>query len=499
MTSMTTPTTTPATTESSRSNYPRFHRRLAQIPVRTRITAVLALLTAAGLASAGILVYALESSRLERDVTAQIEQEQAEFEKLVEDRNDSESDRALVDIEALLRTFLERNVPDEDEMLVAYAGGRPRERTLHVNGQGVLREPAVAAAIDDVADSGGTKKIDAGEFGEVWLAALPVRMETGGDSGALIGVHFIDSEYAELNRTMQTYAAMALLSLGIITALAAWQSAQLLAPLRVLRETAEEISATDLSQRLPETGNDDITALTRTVNGMLARLEAAFADQRLFLDAAGHELRTPLTVLSGHLELADLENPEELYETKELLLEEIDRMSRLVNDLMMLAKARRPDFLALAPSDLDRLTRALLAKGRGLGERGWQLDGTGDGAVVLDTQRITQAVLQLVDNAVKHTDPGDVIAVGSAVTDVGCRIWVRDSGDGVPEADRQRIFERFGRSRSRAGDEGFGLGLSIVAAIAERHGGSVDVSDAPGGGSVFAISLPDGGRQWLGS
>ena len=94
-----------------------------------------------------------------------------------------------------------------------------------------------------------------------------------------------------------------------MVAFAAWQSGRLLAPLRTLRETADEITETDLSRRLPVTGNDDITALTRTVNGMLDRLEAAFVGQRQFLDDAGHELKTPLTVLRGHLELLDVGRP----------------------------------------------------------------------------------------------------------------------------------------------------------------------------------------------
>ena len=159
------------------------------------------------------------------------------------------------------------------------------------------------------------------------------------------------------------------LSLLAITAFAAVQSGRLLAPLRTLRETADEINDTDLSRRLPETGNDDITALTRTFNRMLDRLEAAFVGQRQFLDDAGHELKTPLTVLRGHLELLDVGSPEEIAETRELLLDEVDRMSRLVGELILLAKSDRPDFVTLRPVDLTGLTVDTLAKARGLGDR----------------------------------------------------------------------------------------------------------------------------------
>src|SRR3546814_6658697 len=109
---------------------------------------------------------------------------------------------------------------------------------------------------------------------------------------------------------MRTYAIFSLLSLGAITMLAGWQAGRLLAPLRQMSETAREISVTDLSRRLPETGNDDISALTRTVNQMLARLEESFTTQRQFLDSAGHELRTTLTILRGTLAVLDEGNPE---------------------------------------------------------------------------------------------------------------------------------------------------------------------------------------------
>ncbi|MGH3307847.1 MAG: sensor histidine kinase, partial [Nocardioides sp.] len=136
-----------------------------------------------------------------------------------------------------------------------------------------------------------------------------------------------------------------------------------------------------------------------------------------------------------------------------------------------------------------RLTHTVLAKARGLGDRAWGLDGAGEALVPMDEQRITQAVLQLADNAVKHTEPGDEIAIGSSVADGWARIWVRDTGPGVPAEDHERIFDRFARSRVAAEDEGFGLGLSIVSAIAEAHAGTVTAEDAVPTGACFVISL----------
>ncbi len=487
----TTPTTPEATTEPPREPRLRERRGFAQFSVRTRITVVISLLTAVAMAASGLLVYALESARIEREVNEQIDQEIAEFRAL---RQDPATGEPFTEVERILRVFLTRNVPDDDEMLVGYVEGVRPLRTANRYGEQILDDSVYLDAVASVRDEGGTSVIDSDEFGEVWVTLVPVGNNE--ESGALAIVNFLDDEHSELNRTLQTYAIVALLSLGIITAIAAFQSGRLLAPLRVLRRTADEISATDLSRRIPETGNDDITALTHTVNGMLDRLEAAFVGQRRFLDAAGHELRTPLTVLRGHLELLDATDPEEVAETRTLLLDEVDRMSGLVGDLIVLAKAKRPDFLTPTSVSLERLTHTLLAKARGLGDRTWELDAAGEGLVTMDEQRITQAVLQLVDNAVKHSGDGDVIAVGSSYDGSGGRLWVRDAGDGVPEEDRVRIFGRFERGQTREGDEGFGLGLSIVSAIVEGHGGAVWVEDAKPHGSKFVIALPGSEDTW---
>lgn len=482
-------TTTRRTTGTTEPVRPPRTGPLAQVSVRTRITVVIALLTAAAMAGAGVLVYALESARIERAVNEQIDQEIAEFRAL---RIDPLTGEAFDDVSRVLNVFLTRNVPDDDEMLVGYVRGETAERTPNRYGQAVLDEPAYQRAVDAGATDGGTEVIDSAEFGEVWVTVVPVSNTQG--EGALVIVNFLADEHEELNRTMRTYTLVALLSLGLITTIAAFQSGRLLAPLRVLEETARDITATDLSRRIPEQGNDDITALTRTINSMLERLESGFTDQRQFLDDAGHELKTPLTVLRGHLELLDPDDPDEVRETRDLLLSESDRMSRLVGDLIVLAKTRRPGFLAPEPVDVAALTPTLLATARGLGDRDWQLDRVAEGTVTLDEQRITQAVLQLADNAVKHTDPGDTVAIGSSLTGGTLRLWVRDTGPGVPEHHRDTIFERFGRGDVRSGDEGFGLGLSIVRAIAEAHRGTVTVDDARPGhvrpGARFELILP---------
>lgn len=467
---------------------PAREARLAGVSVRTRLTAAVALLTGLALGAAGVLVYTLESARLEGDVRAQIDQEIAEFDQLRQGQ-DPETARASALPQTLIRLFLRRNVPGSDEVLVGWWDGRPQVSSAGSSHPGLVRDPAFLDAVRRRLDRGGSEQL-ALEFGEVVVTVVPVRNSS--TQGALVVAHFLTDAKAELTRVMQTYAAVSVLLLLAVTATAAWLAGRLLAPLRELRSTAQEITETDLSRRLVATGNDDITALTRTFNDMLSRLDNAFSSQRHFLDDASHELRTPLTVLQGHLELMDAQDPADVAATRALLLDELDRMSRLVDELIWLTKTERPGFFTMRPVPLVPFLVSVLDKCRALGARDWTFDGCPEVALRMDEQRITQLLLQLAHNAVKHTREGDEIGIGAAIDPDGLlELWVRDTGHGVAPADRDRIFRRFARGEVTPDDDGFGLGLAIVSAIARAHGGAVDVRETPGGGATFTMVMPN--------
>ncbi|MFB9314015.1 sensor histidine kinase [Nocardioides plantarum] len=453
--------------------------------MRVRITATVALLTLAGLALAGLSVYVIEQRRIDDRSVEGAQQELDEFAKQL----DLLTTASPGGLRAALETFLQRNVPDPDEALIGFVGTQPAvgngNDAAELQDEAVFREAAVP-----LVDSGGTTRVDHSERGPLLLSSQPATV--AGQHGALVVVTYLDVGRSDLRDTMRTYAVVAALALLLITGVAFSQAGRLLRPLRALRTTADDISESDLSRRLPTTGNDDITALTRTFNGMLDRLETAFVAQRQLLDDAGHELRTPLTILQGHLELLDTDDAVEVAETRDLLLDEVDRMARLVDDLILLAKTERPGFLDLAPVDVAALTESVAAKATGLGERDWSVDGVADVSVPADQQRITQALLQLAHNAVKHTRPGDAVAIGSTREADAVLWWVRDTGPGVPPDDRARIFERFGRgsaAEERHAD-GFGLGLSIVTAIARAHGGDAWLDTDYTAGARFVLSVP---------
>jgi signal transduction histidine kinase len=175
--------------------------------------------------------------------------------------------------------------------------------------------------------------------------------------------------------------------------------------------------------------------------------------------------------------------------TMALVMRELDRMRRIVDELLLLAKSRRPDFLHPRPVELAELTVELLAAARVLGDRRWRLDGLAEETVLADDERLTQALMQLVENAVAHTEAGDSIEIGSAVRDSRVELWVRDTGPGVGVDVRERLFDRFSRGNGST-REGAGLGLAIVASIADAHGGSVRLDSSPGHGATFTLDLP---------
>uniref|UniRef100_UPI00084859F9 sensor histidine kinase n=1 Tax=Cellulosimicrobium cellulans TaxID=1710 RepID=UPI00084859F9 len=374
------------------------------------------------------------------------------------------------------------HLEDDAELLAAVAPFIDGERT-------VLRSVTTATAdyrvlVAPVAVAGATGAPDA--------AAAPAV-----EPAALVLAYDRSAEHAEFAQVFRTYAIVALGALVLIGVVGWVVAGRLLRPIRVLARTAQRITDTDLSARIPVTGNDDLSHLSRTVNGMLDRLEGSFESQRRLLDDVGHELRTPLTVVRGHLELMDPGDASDARETRDLALDELDRMHRLVDDLVTLATVGRPDFVRPAPTDVGRLTDDVHDKVRTLGDRRWRIDARADVVADVDAQRVTQALLQLAANAVKFSAPGSVVALGSAVSDDGTRVrlWVRDEGVGIAPDHVGKIFERFAQApapHGRERPEGAGLGLAIVSAIAEGHGGRALVASTPGVGSTFTLDLPLG-------
>jgi signal transduction histidine kinase len=219
--------------------------------------------------------------------------------------------------------------------------------------------------------------------------------------------------------------------------------------------------------------------------------------QRDFVRDASHQLRTPITIARGHAELMRLAVGEEsdpvTARDMDILIDELDRLSRLSERLLVLAAADHPSFLSTAPLDVTSFIKGCGDRWGRAAQRLWVFDSQVDGSVLADQERLALAVDALIENAVKFTEDGDGIVVrATAVEQDRLAIEVADTGVGVDPEDLPRVFERFARGTGRQtpGPRGTGLGLAIVRAVAEAHSGSVAVESPSGRGSSFRITLP---------
>ena len=312
-------------------------------------------------------------------------------------------------------------------------------------------------------------------------------------NGQVRGVFVIaittQKEHQEVQEAILIIIRVTLVTVAISSVLAWIFAARILTPLRLLTKTARDITENNLAQRIKVKGNDEVAQLSVTFNEMLDRLESAFTTQKNFLNDVGHELKTPITIVQGHLEVME-STPEELEETKEVVLDELERMNRLIGDLMFLAKSEQPDFLQLEDIEVSTLTKEIYAKSKVIADRHWQLESVGTGLILADRQRLIQAITNLAQNATKHTKPEDTIAIGSAIDKNYVHLWVRDTGTGIAEEEQQKIFQRFQTGSNNFGGKSTGLGLSIVSAIAQAHGGKIQLCSCLNQGSTFTLILP---------
>lgn len=267
-----------------------------------------------------------------------------------------------------------------------------------------------------------------------------------------------------------------------------------LRPIEAMRRRVAEISTSSLDERLPvPKAKDEVARLGRTLNEMLARIEDGLARERRFVADASHELRTPLAMLKAELELAlrRSRSPEELEQSIRSAAQETDRVARIADDLLLLARAEQGRLpIDAEPADLvdvlEAVTERFGHRAR-LAGRSITVDAPGAPVANVDRLRLEQALGNLVDNALRYGT--GTITVSATSRDSMAELHVLDEGPGFPAGFQELAFERFSRA-AEPGEEGSGLGLAIVETIAGAHGGRVELTNRPGGGGDVWISLP---------
>jgi signal transduction histidine kinase len=351
-------------------------------------------------------------------------------------------------------------------------------------------EDAPGSAVARRGDGGATIRVD----GEAYVLSVEdADPDTGGELTVIVG-RSTESVEEALGTVARLLAVSVPLLVGLV-ALTTWLVVgRALAPVERMRRQVDAVTAATLAERLDEPPTDDeIARLARTLNGMLARLDSAQATQRRFISDASHELKSPLATLRQYAEVARA-HPERVteQELREVVLEEGGRLERLVQGMLVLARA---DEGALRPEPVDvDLDDLLLDEARRLRSAGLVVDTGGVRATRIrgDAALLAQLVRNLVDNAARHARTGIALAVSSDERGAIATLTVDDDGDGIPPAERDRVFDRFVRlDDARARDTGgSGLGLSIVREIARAHGGEVLAETAPAGGARLRVELP---------
>ena len=476
------------------------------ISARTRILGAILAVACVGLAVVGGVTFVVQRERVLADVDARLHAQVASLRTVAGSSQDAVKPGAngtttatedldiddYTSVADYLHAAVARLVPARNEGSVAVVDGEARYRPetlsgFDISGDSALITRAVSETRAAKATVVGTAVTDQGPLRYI---AIPVSMTGDPDQGVYIRAVNLDVELQPVTTSVITYAIAAAAMLAAIGLVGWFVAGRLLSPIRHLRDTADSITLADLGARIPAQGNDDISDLTRTVNSMLDRLEGSVDVQRQLLDDVRHELKTPITIVRGHLEMMDVSDVQDVETTREIGLAELDRMTRLVEDIDLLATVEGGEQFTMGDIDVAQLTRRVGELVAVIPDHTWSIEAIGEGTVYGDPDRLLQAWLQLADNAKKYTPVDTPVEIGSEVDADAVRLWVRDHGPGVPAALRHRIFRRFDRAHGKRTVGGSGLGLAIVEAIAKAHGGACTVTDTPGGGATFTIEVP---------
>lgn len=449
---------------------------------RVKTLGAILLVACVGLIVAGSVTFSIQYARTMDDIDARL------TEKVAALRPIADFSSAQTYLDSIVAGFLSAQNEGVIGLLDDGSDVLPDGGNQFVPMESPALQDAGRAAIGAEAPVLGTARTD---HGDVRYIALPISIPGDGNRGVYLRAIALDVELAPVTSAIMTYIIAAVLVMAA-TGFASWfLTGRLLSPLRQMREAADAVSFDDLGTRVPEDVDHEFADLSRTMNSMLDRLESSVSSQRQLLDDIRHELKTPITIVRGHLEMMDVDDRSDVVSIRELGISELDRMTRLVDDIDLLSSAQGDQF-EMRPIDVGMLTDRIGELASAIPGHPFTITARGRGVVVGDADRLTQAWLQLADNAAKYTTTGSPIEIGSDLDGDEARLWVRDHGAGIPPAARRRIFQRFARVDANRSIDGSGLGLAIVETIAHAHLGSCDVTDTPGGGATFTIHIPTG-------
>ena len=459
------------------------------MPIRWRLTLFIALVIGAILLVLGLALYLLSRGALLDNI---------------EDTARSRANAAARTIESgesLSDDDIEQLTLDGVSVIVRDANGRVLQ-TANPPARGVAKDTVWREAVRSGKAVSGTAVLTGDDPSYVY--AVPVDPPDG--SARVVEAA---KPYEPALETLEVFATVLAAGIGAAFLLsiggAYFLARATLRPVEAVTSAAREMGEGDLSKRLPVANpKDEVGRLAATINGLLSRLEAAFARreealerQRRFAADASHELRTPLTAISGHARMLDEwaldEDPERAKRSVGAIRQEAGRMRNLVESLLALTRGDEGAGLEVGRHDLAAVAEEAAQAARTAAGGKVSVEYVRPEREVVatfDRDRVLQAASILLDNAVKYTPEGGSVAVRLREEDGRVALEVSDTGVGIPDDELPLVFERFHRTDPSRADGGAGLGLSIARQIAESHGGEIHARSAPGEGSTFTLLLP---------
>ncbi|MDO5698051.1 MAG: HAMP domain-containing sensor histidine kinase [Dermatophilus congolensis] len=472
----------------------------SRVSARWRIVGWIVLTTALSLLAVMVTLRSVLLTQVATQANYGIVQEVDEFETFSSEGVDPTTAAPFTSVTALMERYLSRQTPATGEALI---GITPTEVFFSDNaakdaGEALAGDRARLQAILDHPDESGVTATPHGE-----LRWGRISTEIAGENATLIVGAFTEVEKEQVDRDTLLLMGVAIAGLLLTAGMAWFAAGQILRPVRNIREVADRIDASDLSQRVPVEGRDDIAQLAVTFNEMLERLERARSTSQHFVREAQHRLVPPRDRLAQNLRL--LADPGLDATGRDAALRDSNRalelMRSTLSDLDLLSRLDNPESLEPRPVELRELTRRIVGIAAATSpDRHWSLEHAPSATVTIDSDRTVEAMSQLLRNAYDHTGPGERIRIGAGLVEGGAekvaRFWVGNDGPVIDQERARALFEQY-RSAGEGvagvvddGADGMGLGLAVVRAVADAHGGSAWVESSEQEGTRFGLDLP---------
>ncbi|MGO1229804.1 ATP-binding protein [Glutamicibacter arilaitensis] len=469
------------------------------VSARLRIVGWIVLTTALALLAVTASMRSIMSGQVAESANVGIAQEIEEFRTFAAEGLDPKTARPFSSMDELMERYLARQQPMAGEAIIGQANGRVLAAGTAANqaGSWLAEDPVLLGRILDDAKPSGILESNHGTVRWAKAEAKDASGANGaGHQAHLVVAHFIGGAQEEADRQATMLFGVAAGGLALTAGIAWLAAGQIMRPIRTMSETAASITANDLSARVPVEGRDDLAQLASTLNAMLDRVEASHLAQRHFISEAREHLGSPQRKLAAALQKLNEEEVPRKQRGRIISTAQahISLMGQTLADLELLAQSSDPDFIQRRMVPVGEVTADVAVAAARPGaypDRRFRIAESAKAQAWLDPLRVAQAMHQLIQNAVAHTEDGESIRIGSAAAKGMASFWVANDGPALDPDQARALLENY-RSAPEAGQQGsgMGLGLAVVKAVAQAHGGTAWVESGNGHGTSFGFSLP---------